>query len=127
LDKKKMKESIIVLAAAMALLILPSAYALNCTIYSGDSYSLCSEINSLSADEDYKESLMDSNIYHFEESQSSVNLKLPDQSSQATFESIYENKIVTVVKIIAFIFVNYAFFSILTKSSFIRKWLTADS
>ena len=122
-----MKESIIVLAAAMALLILPSACALNCTIYKGDYRTLCRQINNLSVDEDYKRSLMGSDIYNVKDTQTSVNLQVPGQASQETLESVYEDKIVMAVKIIAFIFVNYVFFSILTRSSFIRKWLAADS
>lgn len=121
-----MKERIIWLVAASALLILPSASALNCTIYKGDYRSLCSELNSLSIDEDYRESLMNSDLYDFKDSHAEVNLQVPSQQSQITFNSIYDDKISILVRLGMVIFVNYAFFSILTKSSFVRKWLTAD-
>ena len=121
-----MKERIIWLVAASALLILPSASALNCTTYKGDYRSLCSELNALSITEDYRESLMSSELYKLEDSHVEVNLQVPIQQSQITFNSIYDDKILILVRLGMLIFVSYAFFSILTKSSFVRKWLTAD-
>lgn len=124
-----MKSTKLGLAVIALTLFLPPARALNCTIYSGDYNSLCNTINPLPIGENDKFSLMQSNLYgNIETSQESINLNLNEQNeAPISLESIYEDKIIIIGKFFAFILTNYGIFSILTKSSIVRKWLTAVS
>lgn len=124
-----MKGMTLGLAGIVLTLFLPPAHALNCTIYYGDYRSLCTVVNPLPIDESYKFSLMQPNLYgSIDASQESINLNLNEQNeAPITLESIYEDKIIVIGKFFAFILANYGIFSILTKSSIVRRWLTAVS
>lgn len=117
------------LMAVSLILILPSVLALNCTLYYGSKRDLCNNINPLTISESNKLSLMRDNAYGtFNPPNPSVNLVLnTNNDSPITFETIYEEKIVFIGKFLLFLLFNYMIYSILTKSSLVRKWLTADS
>ncbi len=119
----------ILLVVVSLILILPSALALNCTKYDGDKHELCNNIDPLDISESDKRSLMEDGVYGpINPSNPSVNLELNlTNNSPITLEMIYEEKIVFITKFLLFLLFNYLLFSMITKSKFIRKWLTADS
>jgi len=119
----------ILLVVVSLILILPSALALNCTKYEGDKHELCNNIDPLDISESDKRALMGDGVYGpINPSNPSVNLELNlTNNSPITLEMIYEEKIVFITKFLLFLLFNYLLFSMITKSKFIRKWLTADS
>ena len=115
------------LGATFIFLIMPLVSSLNCTLFYGNNYQLCGIIEPLSLSEGEKQVLMQEDIYHITSSDNSVNLQLEQKNEEPiTLESIYEEKIVLLGKIFFLVFSNYALFSVLTKSSFGKKWLIAD-
>jgi hypothetical protein len=113
----------------IALIVLPSAHALNCTKFKGDNRELCNAINPLELSEKDKKALMQSNIYgtiNVKEEPINLNLNLEEQTP-ITLEQVYEDKIVTIGRFIVFLLLNYSIFSILTKSFNILKWLNVAS
>lgn len=124
-----MKAKLLMLVVASALLILPSAYALNCTIYEGSKKEICVNVDPLDISEGDKEALLEGNVYgSINEEQIPINLRIsPNAQETKTTEQIFDENIATLVRIGVFIFVNYAIFSVLTKPSKIRRWLSADS
>lgn len=124
-----MKAKLLMLVVASALLILPSAYALNCTIYEGSKKEICVNVDPLDISEGDKEALLEGNVYgSINEEQTPINLEIhTDARETKTTEQIFDENIAILVRIGVFIFVNYAIFSVLTKPSKIRRWLSADS
>lgn len=115
------------LLVAVLIWALPPALALNCTLFSGEAHTLCTVVDPLPLEEDYKWNLMRSDLYgSVEVNNAPVNLHVPLNEAEVTLNQIYEENISFGAKFALFLFFNYAFFSYLTKSSIMRKWLTAD-
>ena len=110
-------------------ILMPSAFALNCTLYQGEQQNLCNSINPLPISESDKISLMQPDVYNsVNDSQGTINLSMDlSQNQQVDLNQVYEQNITLAVEIGAFIAVNYFIFSFLTKPSKFRRWLTADS
>lgn len=119
---KNPKLSVIV---AWALLLLPSALALNCTLYYGNNRNLCNAINPLSISESDKLALMKPNVYgQIPQSTAEENLSLNlGAQNQISFSQIYEQNIYIAVRMVLLVFGIYSVFSIMTKHS---RWLPAD-
>ena len=112
----------LLLVAILLLLVLPSALALNCTKYRGDSRDLCNNINPLDISESEKRALMQSNVYgSINPQNNSVDLHLNLKNESAiTLGGIYESKILIIIKFVLFILFLYIFYRILIKSKFIK-------
>ena len=123
-----MKKAVL-LAVVWAFMMLPPAFALNCTLYEGEQNELCGVVNPLDISEGDKEALMQPSIYGLTEPDNSpivLNLNLPEESP-VTLNSIYENNISRAWNILLFTLVHYVAFSVATRSSLILKWLRVDS
>lgn len=122
-----MKKTIL-LMVVLTSLFLPSALALNCTHYDGDHRDLCNSVNPLDISDSDKLSLMQDGLYgQINPRDPSVNLQLEATNEPViTLKTVYDDKIVFIGRFVIFILFNYCLFSILTKSTFIRKWLIAD-
>ena len=110
-------------------ILMPSALALNCTLYYGQDHDLCTTINPLPISESEKISLMQPDVYgQASQSQGAINLNLDlSNNQQVDFNQVYKQNIALAVEIGVFIAVNYFIFSFLTKPSKFMRWLTADS
>lgn len=110
------------------IMILPSALALNCTEYHGDKRELCNNIDPLEISESDKLSLMADSIYgSINPPDPSINLSLnKTNETPITLETIYNKKVVFLGRFAILFFFVYSTYSIVTKSSFMRKWLNVD-
>ena len=90
---------------------------------------LCGMVEPLPLNEEEKTALMQSNVYGEMEVRNpevSMKLNIPE-SEQKTMSDIYNENIASLMTILFLIFFNYLAFSIARNSSFLRKWLNADS
>lgn len=118
------------LAVVAFFLTLPSALALNCTVYEGEHQELCGIINPLEISENEKETLMQTNVFGdtkvYQDEPIQLNLNLSGEE-QRTLDDIYEHNIVRVFHILLFIGVHYVAYAVTTRSSFFLQWVNVDS
>lgn len=118
----------VILFLHLSILILPPAYALNCSKFDGDERALCGIVKPFPIAESTKDTFMKRDL--FGQAQPidrniKINLNL-ENNKQITLNDIYQDKIIFIIKLSTFILINYFIFSILNKSSFLTKWLNAD-
>ena len=117
------------LAVVFFIFLFPPVSALNCSLFEGDHNMLCGMVEPLPLNEEEKTALMQSNVYgETEERNPEVSMKLNiPEIEQKTMSDVYHEHISTLVTLLFLIFINYTAFSIARNSSFVRKWLNADS
>ena len=117
------------LAVVFFIFLFPPVSALNCSLYNGDHNSLCGMVDPLPLSEEEKTALMQSDVYgEIEARNAEVSMKLNiPEDEQKTMSDVYHENISTLMTLLFLIFINYTAFSIARNSSFIRKWLSADS
>lgn len=112
--------------AVVVIFLLQPAYALNCSLYYGDYHNLCWVVKPLPIQEQNKQSLMNPNLYG---EVPQINKDLIEITPEPIKEKdlASNDNLILAVKIAIFFLINYSVYSILTKSSFILKWLSAVS
>ncbi len=118
-----------ILAVVFFIFLFPPVSALNCSLFEGDSNILCGMVDPLSLNEEEKTTLMQSDVYGGIEARNpEVSMKLNIlEGEQKTMSKIYDDNIAILMTLLFLIFFNYVAFSIARNSSFLRKWLNADS
>lgn len=115
----------LLLAVVIFSFLLPPVSALNCTLFSGESWQLCAILNSLPMDEEHREILVNSNAYGTIEDRSpelpmKINLS---QEEDITLNEIYEEKLLPLWIISLLLMFTYLFYAFAKSSSNLSKWL----
>jgi hypothetical protein len=123
-----MKGMIAALMVVCAILVLPSAAALNCTRFYGEYNTLCGIVNPLGLPEENKSVLMSPGIYgEIRPLAEPPDLSVQSSEEPITLQSMYDDHLVKASKIVLFIILNYLALTLPSKSSFLIKWLNVGS
>lgn len=115
----------LLLVAGLLVCTLPSAFALNCTRFEDDAYTLCNIIRPLPFSESEKQALMRPDLYGTtDESQEEIHLAVyVPETDKITLDDIYQRDLMLAWKLILFFAINHVAFTWPLKSSFLLRWL----